>query len=47
VATFLDDPSQAEALRSGLYGVRESLRGDGAFDRAAAAVLDEAGRGSV
>jgi lipid-A-disaccharide synthase len=40
---FLDDPARAEALRSGLSGVRASLRGDGAFDRAAAAVLEEAG----
>jgi len=44
VATFLDDPSQAEALRSRLSGVRDRLRGDGAFDRAAKAVLEEAGR---
>lgn len=47
VATFLDDPSQAEALRSGLSGVRDRLRGDGAFDRAAKAVLEEAGRTPV
>jgi lipid-A-disaccharide synthase len=40
---FLDDPARAEALRSGLSGVRASLRGDGAFDRAAAAVVEEAG----
>jgi lipid-A-disaccharide synthase len=39
---FLDDPARSEALRSGLSGVRASLRGDGAFDRAAAAVLEEA-----
>jgi len=43
LARFLDEPSQAETLRSGLGGVRDSLRGDGAFDRAAAAVLEEAG----
>ncbi len=47
VARFLDDPSQAEALRFGLHGVRDLLRGDGAFDRAAAAVLEEAGRAPV
>jgi len=44
---FLDDPSRAEALRSGLGGVRATLCGDGAFDRAAAAVLGEAGRPPV
>ncbi len=44
---FLDDPSRAEALRLGLSGVRAKLCGDGAFDRAAAAVLQEAGRPPV
>jgi lipid-A-disaccharide synthase len=44
LATFLDDRSQADALRLGLAGVRDRLRGDGAFDRAAATVLGEAGR---
>ena len=39
-----DDPARAEALRSGLSGVRARLRGDGAFDRAAAAVLEEVAR---
>lgn len=39
---FLDDPARALALRSGLSSVRASLCGDGAFDRAAAAVLEEA-----
>jgi lipid-A-disaccharide synthase len=43
IATFLDDPSQAEALRSGLGDVRDRLCGDGAFDRAAVAVLEEVG----
>jgi lipid-A-disaccharide synthase len=42
---FLDDPDRAEAIRSGLSGVRASLQGDGAFDRAAAAVLQAAGGG--
>jgi lipid-A-disaccharide synthase len=44
LATLLDDASRAEALRAGLQGIRARLCGDGAFDRAAAAVLDEAGR---
>ena len=44
---FLDDPSTALALRAGLGGVRAQLRGDGAFDRAAAAVLEEAGQPPV
>lgn len=39
---LLDDPSRAAASRLGLLGVRDRLCGDGAFDRAAAAVLDEA-----
>jgi lipid-A-disaccharide synthase len=47
LAAFLDDRSQADALRLGLSGVRDRLRGDGAFDRAAAAVLGEAGRAPV
>jgi lipid-A-disaccharide synthase len=47
LATFLDDRSQAEALRLGLRGVRDRLHGDGAFDRAATGVLDEAGRARV
>ena len=41
---FLDDPARAESLRTGLSGVRARLCGDGAFDRAAAAVLEEAER---
>ena len=44
LAQFLDDPPRVEALRSGLGSVRARLCGDGAFDRAAAAVLEEAGR---
>jgi lipid-A-disaccharide synthase len=40
---FLDEPARAGALRSGLSGVRARLNGDGAFDRAATAVLEEAG----
>ena len=47
LATFLDDRSQAEALRLGLRGVRDRLHGDGAFDRAAEGVLGEAGSGQV
>ena len=47
IAAFLDDPGKAEALRSGLSGVRAALHGDGAFDRAAAAVLEEAGAAPV
>ncbi len=44
---FLDDPSRALALRAGLSDVRAQLCGDGAFDRAAEAVLQEAGRSPV
>jgi lipid-A-disaccharide synthase len=40
---FLDDADRAAAIRSGLSGVRASLHGDGAFDRAAGAVLEAAG----
>ena len=47
LAGFLDDPSRADAMRSGLRGVRAQLRGDGAFDRAAELVLEEAGRAPV
>jgi lipid-A-disaccharide synthase len=47
LATFLDDRSQADSLRLGLGGVRDRLRGDGAFDRAAEAVLGEAGHAPV
>jgi lipid-A-disaccharide synthase len=47
LASFLDDPTEAEALRSGLSGVRALLCGDGAYDRAAAGVLAEAGRSPV
>lgn len=43
VGSFLDEPARADALRFGLSGVREQLCGDGAFDRAAAGVLAEAG----
>jgi lipid-A-disaccharide synthase len=44
---LLDEPSRAETLRAGLRGVSAQLRGDGAFDRAAAAVLEEAERARV
>ena len=47
LGAFLDDPSRVEVLRSGLGGVRAKLCGDGAFDRAAVAVLEEAGRSPV
>jgi lipid-A-disaccharide synthase len=47
LATFLDDRLAASALRQGLLGVRDRLRGDGAFDRAAAGVLEEAERARV
>ena len=47
LAAFLDDRSQAEGLRQGLRGVRDRLRGDGAFDRAASGVLEEAERARV
>lgn len=41
LASFLDEPGKAAALRSGLSGVRALLAGDGAYDRAAAAILGE------
>ena len=41
LASFLDEPGKAVALRSGLSGVRARLAGDGAYDRAAAAILGE------
>lgn len=44
---FLDDPAKAQALRLDLGGIRERLLGDGAFERAARAVLDEAERKPV
>ncbi len=47
LTSFLDDPRNADALRSGLRDVRARLRGDGAFERAAAAVLQEVGRTEV
>jgi lipid-A-disaccharide synthase len=42
LASLLDDPERAASSRAGLLGVRDQLHGDGALDRAAAAVLDEA-----
>jgi lipid-A-disaccharide synthase len=42
LASLLTDRSRAETLRRTLLGLREQLCGDGAFDRAARAVLDEA-----
>jgi lipid-A-disaccharide synthase len=47
LATILDDPARAQAIRLGLSGVRARLSGEGAFDRAAAMVLEEAGRARV
>jgi lipid-A-disaccharide synthase len=44
---LLDDPRHAARIRSGLSGVEALLCGDGAFDRAAAAVLEEAARARV
>ena len=41
--TLLRDPERAAAIRAELLRVRESLAGSGAFERAAAAVLAEAG----
>jgi lipid-A-disaccharide synthase len=41
---LLDDPTRAEKIRRALARVRLSLSGDGAFDRAAAAVLAEVAR---
>ncbi|HEX4823328.1 MAG TPA: lipid-A-disaccharide synthase [Candidatus Polarisedimenticolaceae bacterium] len=42
VARLLDDPAASSALRRGLAGLEEALHGDGAFARAAEAVLAEA-----
>jgi len=47
VATLLDDPARAARIRAGLAGVSERLCGDGAFDRAAESVLEEAKRARV
>lgn len=44
---LLDDPERAESMRRGLAGIRERLAGDGAFARAAGAVLEEAERKPV
>jgi lipid-A-disaccharide synthase len=41
LAGWLDHPAEAAAMRSKLSGVAAQLCGEGAFDRAAAAVLDE------
>ena len=41
IGELLDDPGRAESMRRRLALVREKLRGDGSFDRAAAAVLAE------
>jgi lipid-A-disaccharide synthase len=38
---FLDEPAKAEALREGLAGIRAKLAGDGAYRRAAEAILAE------
>jgi len=47
LASLLDDPGRAARIRSGLAGVSARLRGEGAFDRAAAMVLEEAQRSKV
>lgn len=47
LASLLDDSRSAESIRTGLGAVRERLRGDGAFDRAAVAVLEEVDRAKV
>jgi lipid-A-disaccharide synthase len=47
VASMLDDPARAASIRSGLAGVAAKLCGDGAFDRAAEIVLEEARRARV
>jgi len=44
---LLDDPNRASELRRGLAGIRERLAGEGAFRRAAEAVLEEAERKPV
>jgi lipid-A-disaccharide synthase len=41
LARFLDDPGAREHARQALLGLRGALRGDGAFRRAAEAVLAE------
>jgi lipid-A-disaccharide synthase len=46
LASFLDDPTKTKSLRSGLSVVRARLSGDGAYDRAAAAILREVSRPS-
>jgi lipid-A-disaccharide synthase len=47
LAGFLDDPERAEKIRLDLEEVRERLDGEGAFERAASAVLAEVGRKPV
>jgi len=47
LSSLLDDPAEAARIRAGLSGVAAQLRGDGAFDRAAAMVLEEAERARV
>jgi lipid-A-disaccharide synthase len=44
LSSLLTDGTRAEEVRRGLAGVASLLSGDGAFDRAAAAVLAEAGK---
>jgi lipid-A-disaccharide synthase len=44
IAGFLDDSTKADELRRGLAGIRARLDGNGAFERAATAVLEEAER---
>jgi lipid-A-disaccharide synthase len=47
LASLLDDPGRASRIRAGLAGVSARLCGEGAFDRAAALVLEEARRSRV
>jgi lipid-A-disaccharide synthase len=47
VETMLDDRDRAQRMRRDLEGIRASLAGDGAFGRAAEAVLEEALRPPV
>ena len=44
---FLDEPAKAEALREGLAGIRAKLAGDGAYRRAAEAILAESAAGML
>ncbi|HVQ35698.1 MAG TPA: lipid-A-disaccharide synthase [Candidatus Bathyarchaeia archaeon] len=47
IGELLDDPGRAEAMRLRLAVVRDRLRGEGSFERAAEAVLAELAKGPV